>query len=73
VPARTLTSVGARTSTLPIYNQPFAGHGFVTMIMAAECLTIEREVETGIFVPGKAMVDLERAGFTRLKTDWDHL
>jgi hypothetical protein len=41
--------------------------------MAAECLTIEREVETGIFVPGKAMVDLERAGFTRLKTDWDHL
>jgi hypothetical protein len=34
---------------------------------------IEREVKTGIFVPGKAMVDLTRAGFMGLKAGWDHL
>jgi hypothetical protein len=34
---------------------------------------IEKEVKTGIFVPGKAMVDLERAGFKDLKAGWDYL
>jgi hypothetical protein len=34
---------------------------------------IETEVKTGIFVPGKAMVDLERAGFKGLKPGWEHL
>jgi hypothetical protein len=34
---------------------------------------IEKEVKTGIFVPGKAMTDLERAGFKGLKAGWDYL
>jgi len=34
---------------------------------------IEKEVKTGIFVPGKAMADLERAGFKNLKVGWDYL
>jgi hypothetical protein len=34
---------------------------------------IEKEVKTGIFVPGKAMTDLERAGFKGLKAGWEYL
>jgi len=34
---------------------------------------IENEVKTGIFVPGKAMTDLQRAGFKGLKAGWDYL
>jgi hypothetical protein len=34
---------------------------------------IEKEVKTGIFVPGKAMADLERAGFSELKAGWDYI
>jgi hypothetical protein len=34
---------------------------------------IEKEVKTGIFVPGKAMGDLEKAGFSNLVAGWNYL